>query len=287
MSADTGSGPGSTLSAPVVNVVGVGKRFGTTRALRDVNLAVGEGEVVGLIGDNGAGKSTLIKILSGFDTPDEGSILIDGHRVRLRSAAEARRRGIETVYQEQALADDLTVMENLFLGTEPTRRFGPFRLLDRRRMREEAQKMLDLLRLRVSPQQEARFCSGGEKQGVAIARAIHVKARIVILDEPTNALGVVAVDRVLELIRELKREGIACIFISHNIQHVVDVSDRVVMFVQGIKVLDVPVADTSTLQLVDMLNTRSGSRQQDPTEPANPVISGTGLPESGSSKGTT
>lgn len=248
-------------TVPVVEVVGVGKRFGTTRALRDVNLSVAEGEVVGLIGDNGAGKSTLIKILSGFEDPDEGSILIDGRHVRLRTAAEARSLGIETVYQEQALADDLTITQNLFLGSEATRRLGPFRFLDKRRMRAEAQEMLDLLRLRVSPDQEARFCSGGEKQGVAIARAIHVNARMVILDEPTNALGVVAVDRVLELIRELKRKGIACIFISHNIQHIIDVSDRVVMFVQGVKLLDVPVAETSTLELVELLNARSGSRQ--------------------------
>lgn len=246
---------------PVVEVRGVGKRFGATRALHDVRLSVSEGEILGLVGDNGAGKSTLIKILSGFETPDEGQILIDGQPVKLRSAAEARRLGIETVYQEQALADDLTITQNLFLGAEPTRRWGPFRSLEKKRMREEAQQMMDLLRLRVSPDQEARFCSGGEKQGVAIARAIHVNARMVILDEPTNALGVVAVDRVLELIRELKRKGIACIFISHNIQHVMDVSDRVAMFVQGTKVLDVPVAETSKLQLVEMLNARSGYRQ--------------------------
>lgn len=247
-------------SAPVIQIEDLGKSFGMTKALQGVTLHVDPGEIVGLVGDNGAGKSTFIKILSGFETPDRGRILVDGEPVTLRSAAEARARGIETVYQEQALADDLSVMSNLFLGSELTRRIGPFTVLDRKRMEREAQEMLDLLRLRVSPSQEARFCSGGEKQGIAIARAIHVQARLVILDEPTNALGVVAVDRVLDLIRELKRKGIACIFISHNIQHVMDVSDRVTMFVHGTKILDVPKAETSTMQLVEMLNNKSGTR---------------------------
>jgi simple sugar transport system ATP-binding protein len=247
-------------TTPVIQIEALGKSFGLTKALQGVTLHVNPGEVVGLIGDNGAGKSTFIKILSGFERPDEGRILVDGTPVSLKSASEARAMGIETVYQEQALADDLSVMNNLFLGSELTRRVGPFVLLDQKRMEREAQEMLDLLRLRVSPSQEARFCSGGEKQGIAIARAIHVKARLVILDEPTNALGVVAVDRVLDLIRELKRTGIACIFISHNIQHVMDVSDRVTMFVHGTKILDVPVKETTTMQLVDMLNSKSGSR---------------------------
>jgi len=251
----------SVKPAPVVEIKGLGKSFGLTRALEGLDLQVYAGEVIGLVGDNGAGKSTFIKILSGFERPDEGSVSIDGKPIVLKSAAEARAMGIETVYQEQALADDLSVMNNLFLGSELVRRVGPFKLLDRKLMEQEAQEMLDLLRLRVSPSQEARFCSGGEKQGIAIARAIHVQARLVILDEPTNALGVVAVDRVLDLIRELKRKGIACIFISHNIQHVMDVSDRVTMFVQGKKILDVPVGDTSTMQLVELLNSKSGSRE--------------------------
>jgi simple sugar transport system ATP-binding protein len=246
---------------PVVQIKKLSKSFGVTRALQDVTLHVNPGEVIGLVGDNGAGKSTLIKILSGFESPDFGEILIDGKTVTLKNAAQARFMGIETVYQEQALAEDLTVMDNLFLGTELTKKLGPFRFLDQKRMLTEAREMLELLRLRVAPGQEARFCSGGEKQGIAIARAIRVKARLVILDEPTNALGVVAVDRVLDLIRELKREGIACIFISHNIQHVMDVSDRIMMFVHGTKILDEPASKTSVRGLVAMLNSRSGSRE--------------------------
>ena len=217
---------------------GIVKSYGRTVALRGVDLDVSAGEVVGLIGDNGAGKSTLIKILSGFERPDSGVIEVSGRRVNMSSPAVARSLGIETVYQEQALAEDLTVMENLFLGSERLNRLGPIKIRDSRRMLTESRRLLEELRLKVDPRQEARFCSGGEKQGIAIARAIHVKAKLVILDEPTNALGVVAVARVLGLIKELREQGIGCIFISHNIEHVVQVSDRVVMLVQGTKVLE-------------------------------------------------
>jgi simple sugar transport system ATP-binding protein len=243
-----------------LNARGIVKSFGSVRALQGVDLGVTPGEVVGLIGDNGAGKSTLIKILSGFESPDAGVIEIDGQERVLRSPKQARALGIETVYQEQALADDLTVARNLFLGKELTKRRGPFTVLDDKAMRVESQAMLDELRLRVDVDQPARFCSGGERQGIAISRAIYFNARVVILDEPTNALGVVAVDRVLELIAGLREREIACIFISHNIRHVVDVCDRIVMFVHGSKVVDVPAGETSASQLISMLNARSGAR---------------------------
>jgi ABC-type sugar transport system ATPase subunit len=239
---------------------GVQKSFGSVRALQGVDLHVMPGEILGLIGDNGAGKSTLIKILSGFEVADKGQIEVAGQPVTMRSPKDARTLGIETVYQEQALADDVTVARNLFLGHELTKRFGPFRFLDDAAMRSEAQKMLDELRLRVDVNQPARFCSGGERQGIAISRAIYFKAKAVILDEPTNALGVVAVDRVLSLVSGLKQRGLACIFISHNIAHVVDVCDRVAMFVHGSKVLDTPTSQTSAEQLIAMLNARSGTR---------------------------
>lgn len=244
----------------IFEIVEISKSFGLTRALRRVSLRLNSGEVLGLIGDNGAGKSTLIKILSGFEKPDEGQIIMNGMPITFKNATEARAMGIETVYQEQALAEDLSVMENLFLGSEIHKKFGPFRILDKKQMALKAINMIELLRLRISPTQEVRFCSGGEKQGIAIARAINMEARLVILDEPTNALGVVAVDRVLDLIRELKRKGIACIFISHNISHVMEVADRVTMFVQGVKVLDVSRAETSTAELVKILNSRSGGK---------------------------
>lgn len=172
------------------------------------------------------------------------------------AAAAASRIGA----QEQALADDVTIARNLFLGKELRRGFGPIKPLDDRRMATEARRMLDDLRLRVGVDQEARYCSGGERQGVAIARAVYFNAKLVILDEPTNALGVVAVERVLELVEELKSRGIACLFVSHNIDHVFRVCDRIAMFVHGTKVLDSPTEQLTERAVLDMLNDRSGQR---------------------------
>ena len=247
-------------SVPAIMVKDLIKSYGRTEAIAGVSASIHAGEIVGLIGDNGAGKSTLIKIISGFERPDSGRIWIDGKEVRLQSPSEARRLGIETVYQEQALADDLSVRENLFLGSELCRRIGPLRILDKKHMDKASRSLLQELRLRVDPSQEARFCSGGEKQGVAIARAIYKNARVVILDEPTNALGVVAVTRTLQLIRELGEQGIACLFVSHNIDHIAQVADRILMFVHGRKIVDVHTSETSRDELIEILNSRSGSR---------------------------
>lgn len=247
-------------SVPAIMVKDLIKSYGRTEAIAGVSASIHAGEIVGLIGDNGAGKSTLIKIISGFERPDLGRIWIDGKEVRLQGPREARRLGIETVYQEQALADDLSVRENLFLGSELCRRIGPLRILDKKHMDKASRSLLQELRLRVDPNQEARFCSGGEKQGVAIARAIYKQARVVILDEPTNALGVVAVTRTLQLIRELGEQGIACLFVSHNIDHIVQVADRILMFVHGRKIVDVHTSETSRDELIEILNSRSGSR---------------------------
>ena len=247
-------------NVPAIMVKDLIKSYGRTEAIAGVSASIHAGEIVGLIGDNGAGKSTLIKIISGFERPDSGRIWIDGKEVRLQGPREARRLGIETVYQEQALADDLSVRENLFLGSELCRRIGPLRILDKKHMDKASRSLLQELRLRVDPNQEARFCSGGEKQGVAIARAIYKQARVVILDEPTNALGVVAVTRTLQLIRELGEQGIACLFVSHNIDHIVQVADRILMFVHGRKIVDVHTSETSRDELIEILNSRSGSR---------------------------
>ena len=248
----------TSVLAPVISVHGLTKSFGNVHALQGVDLEIGRGETVGLIGDNGAGKSTLIKILSGFDRPSSGEVFLDGQPVRFVSTVEARNAGIETVYQEQALADDVSIARNLFLGKELTRGFGPFRFLDDRRMNTEARRMLDDLRLRAPVSQDARYCSGGERQGVAIARAVYFNAKLVILDEPTNALGVVAVERVLQLVQELRARGIACLFVSHNIDHVFRICDRIIMFVHGRKVLDVPAEQSSVDEVLRMLNDRSG-----------------------------
>jgi simple sugar transport system ATP-binding protein len=244
----------------VLRASGITKSFGSVRALQGVDFQVEAGEVVGLVGDNGAGKSTLIKILSGYIQPDAGTIELEGRPVHFSSPAVARQSGIETVYQEQSVADDLSVFANLFLGRELRRRVGPIPLLDANRMRTEARDMLDMLRLRVDVDQEARYCSGGERQGISIARAIYAQAKLVILDEPTNALGVVAVSRVMELISGLRERGISGVFISHNIRHIFDVCDRVVMFVHGSKLLDAPASDTSVEHIIDLLNAKSGAR---------------------------
>lgn len=243
----------------ILSIRDINKSFGRVRALQGVDLDVAPGEILGLIGDNGAGKSTLIKIISGFLKPDSGTVLFDGNPQRFANPSMAREMGVETVYQEQAVADDLTVTRNLFLGREVRKRRGPIWVLDDRTMRKEAAGMMESLRFRVDVDQEARYCSGGERQGIAIARAIHAEAKLVILDEPTNALGVAAVTRVLDLIRELGERGIACIFISHNIEHIVQVSDRTAMFVQGSKVLDRPITDDDTETLTRILNEKSGA----------------------------
>jgi simple sugar transport system ATP-binding protein len=243
---------------PIVEMRGVNKSFRGVHALDSVDFTVGSGEVVGLLGDNGAGKSTLIKILTGFLKADSATIRIDGVERQFSNPREARDAGVETVYQEQALADDLSVTRNLFLGKELVRNVGPFRLLDERRMRREAATMLRDLRLAVDVDKPTRDCSGGERQGICIARAIHFEAKLVILDEPTNALGVAAVKRVLDLIRDLKARGIAVIFIGHNLYEVLEVADRAVVMVRGKKVVDVETRDTTVEKLTELLMQRSG-----------------------------
>lgn len=246
------------MITPLIEMSDIRKSYGSIRALRGVDFHVNAAETVGLVGDNGAGKSTLIKILTGFAHADSGQIFLNGEPVHFTSPKQARDRGIETVYQEQALADDLSVARNLFLGKEPVRSYGPVRLLDTDTMRVESRKMLAELRLNVDVDKETRYCSGGERQGISIARAIYFRANVVILDEPTNALGVAAVQRVLDLIRELKQRGIAVIFISHNLYHVHSVSDRIVTMVRGTKIKDVPASETTVDELNDILMLRSG-----------------------------
>ncbi|MFT4029223.1 MAG: ATP-binding cassette domain-containing protein [Protaetiibacter sp.] len=247
-----------TTERPIIQMSGVGKSFGGVHALDDVDFEVGAGEVVGLLGDNGAGKSTLIKILTGFARADRADIRIDGERRMFATPREARDGGIETVYQEQALADDLSVARNLFLGKEPTIGVGPIRLLDEKRMRRESRAMLTELRMAIDVDKSARDCSGGERQAICIARAIHFNAKVVILDEPTNALGVAAVKRVLDLVRDLKRRGIAVIFVGHNLYEVLEVADRVVVMVRGRKLLDVRSSETTLEELTEILMQRSG-----------------------------
>ena len=230
----------------LVKMENIHKWYGKVQALKGVNFDIYPGEIVGLIGDNGAGKSTLIKILSGVLPKNKGKIYWEGEEVNISSVKEARKLGIETVYQDQAVIGCLSVAQNIFMGRQPVKTWGPIKVLDKDKMRREAKKLTKDLKLHISsPDQEVRFCSGGEVQGVAISRAMYFKAKLVILDEPTTALAVSGVQKVLSFITRLKDEGIASIFVTHNLHHVYSVADRFVVLSRGRKVADVKKKDTS------------------------------------------
>lgn len=219
------------MSRPLVALRGLRKHFGGVHAVEDVDLELCAGEVVGLLGHNGAGKSTLIKLLSGALTRDGGEVLIDGHSVRLRDPRDARELGIETIYQDLALADNLDAAANLFLGRERVTRWG---LLDDRAMERVARDVI----ARVNPnfdafQSPVRHLSGGQRQAIAIARAIHFGARVLIMDEPTAALGNQEKALVAEWIRRLVAEGMAILLVSHDLANVFELSDRIVVMKSG------------------------------------------------------
>ncbi|MEI6157061.1 MAG: ATP-binding cassette domain-containing protein [Atribacterota bacterium] len=235
----------------IVRMVNIEKWFGRVYALRGVDFHLKRGETVGLLGDNGAGKSTLIKILSGYHVADKGDIYFDGKKVVIRSPRDARRLGIETVYQEQALAPNLSISRNIFMGREPVKGFG---IMDKKLMDEESMQALQNLGLRLrSPDLPVVTLSGGERQGVAIARAIHFKAKCVILDEPTVALSVKEVNEVLEFIREIQREGISSIFITHNLYHAYEIAERFVVMARGKKMTDVLKEDATLDDLSELV----------------------------------
>lgn len=225
-----------TPSPAVLTVKNISKRFSHVTALTDVSMTVAPGEVVALMGDNGAGKSTLVKILSGVQSPDGGTISVGGNSVTFGTPAEARSHGIETVYQDLALADDLSAPANLFLGRERYRRglLGRLGVLDNKRMQREAQQHLAGLGARV-PDLKApvRMFSGGQRQSVAIARASIWAQQLIIMDEPTAALGLVQTDQVAQLIKRTRDRGIAVIVISHSVPFVFDVADRIVVLRLG------------------------------------------------------
>ncbi len=238
---------------PLLALERIEKWYGEVHALRGVSLDVHRSEIVGLIGDNGAGKSSLIKIISGVVPRDGGRISWKGQPVSLRSVREAQALGIETVHQDRAVVGVMSVARNIFLGREPTRGLGPLRVLDQERMARDADRLLRELRLHISSvDQEARFCSGGEMQGVAISRAMHFKASLVILDEPTTALAVTGVRTVLSFIRRLKEEGIACVFVTHNLHDVYEVADRFVVMARGAVAADIRRDQVTVDDLVEL-----------------------------------
>jgi simple sugar transport system ATP-binding protein len=232
---------------PLLRLVGIGKRYGAVDALRAVDLDVDAGEVVAICGDNGAGKSTLIRIVSGAHEPSEGRIEIDGRAVVFRSPIDALGAGVATIYQDLALASRLPIWQNVFVGAELTRQLLPgLRILDKRAMRDASSGYLARLKIDISDTNRAiERLSGGQRQAVAIARALHWNARLVIMDEPTAALGVAESRQVLDLIRELHRGGTTVILISHNMAEVVAVATRVVVFKGGRKIADRPATGLS------------------------------------------
>ena len=237
-------------AATLLQMRGIQKWFGKVHALRGVDLSVDYGEVVAVIGDNGAGKSTLIKILVGLIPMNDGRILWQGSPVTIRSIQDSRALGIEAVYQDQAVVDAMSVADNVFLGREPEIRFGPFRFLDRRLMHRQTESLTRRLGLNISsPDQEMRFCSGGERQGVAISRAMHHEAQLTILDEPVAALSLKGTNQVLEFIEQLKRKNIGVIVIEHNLGHAFRVADRFVIMSHGAVVADVMKRDTTLAEL--------------------------------------
>jgi D-xylose transport system ATP-binding protein len=219
----------------VLEVRGLEKRFGATLALDDVSLSLGDGEILALLGDNGAGKSTLIKILSGVIKPDSGEIVIGGEEVRIESPQAARELGIETVYQDLALFDNFNAIGNFYAGREPVSPswLGSFGWVRDRDMAKETEKLLERLQVNISRSDEIGIMSGGQRQAVACARAIAFGKRIVILDEPTSALGARESGNVLRLIKEAPEHGVSVIVISHNLEHVQQVADRAVVLRQG------------------------------------------------------
>jgi simple sugar transport system ATP-binding protein len=244
----------------IVELRNVSKFFGKTRALSDVSMYVGQSEIVGLIGDNGAGKSTLIKIISGVHAPDSGEIIVHGKKVDGWSVAAARAAGIETVYQDRALAEQQTITRNIFMGREITTFLG---FIDGKRSREDAHRLMRDIGFTskvFSPDSTVANLSGGEKQGVAIARALYFRATLVILDEPTTALSLTESEKVFGFVRQLKQKACSALFISHNIYHTYDVADRFVILDRGRVVMsaskhEVPSADQLVKELQDIART--------------------------------
>lgn len=243
-------------AAPILEARDVSIRFGGVEALKRVSLHVAPGEVLALAGDNGAGKSTLIKILSGVYRADAGELRFEGRPLQLRDPQDARAQGIETIYQDLALADNLDVGSNIFLGREPVRRKLGVLTIDRARMAQVAREVLERLDIVIPPRKLAgpvKMLSGGQRQAIAIGRAIYWNARVLIMDEPTAALGVPEQRKVMSLIGALKAQGVAVILISHNLHDIFAVADRIVVLRRGEVAGERRVADTHGDEIVHLM----------------------------------
>ena len=239
------------MSGMLLEAKGISKFFGAITALRDVNFHVAPGEVLGVVGDNGAGKSTLMKILSGLFMPSEGQLLFDGQPVRFASPKDAQRLGIEMVHQDFALAGNMPIYENIYLGREPGWKLGPLTIVDHHRARRMAAEHLERLKIHVkSIDQNSEDLSGGQRQAVAIARATAFDGKLVIMDEPTAALAIKEVGKVLDLIRSLKEHGVAVIIISHRMDDIFYCCDRVMALYQGTYFAEAELSATSRNEVI-------------------------------------
>jgi len=237
----------------VLQLRNISKSFGAIKAVTDVDLTLEPGEVLGLMGDNGAGKSTLVKIIAGNFPPTSGEIVMDSRPVAFHKPVEAREKGIEIVYQDLALCNNLTAAANVFLGREKKRRFGPFNVLDYRAMYDRAGELFGQLKSETRPRDLVRRMSGGQRQAVAIARTGLSNPKIVLLDEPTAAISVRQVAEVLDLIRRLRDQGIAVVLISHRMPDVFAVCDRVLVLRRGRKVAEKPIAQSSPEEVTGLI----------------------------------
>jgi simple sugar transport system ATP-binding protein len=238
---------------PLLDVRNVSKSFGAIRALSDVSFSVGAGEVVGLMGDNGAGKSTMVKLIAGNFPPSEGEVAVNGEVCHFHKPIEARAKGIEVVYQDLAIADNLTAAQNVFLGREITRGKWPFRVLDKQAMIDKSAELFAELKSETRPRDLVRKMSGGQRQAVAIARTRLSRAQLVLMDEPTAAISVRQVAEVLELIRRMKAQGVSVMLISHRMPDVFAVCDRIIVLRRGTKVADKHTDTTSPEEITGLI----------------------------------
>lgn len=243
------------MAAPVLQLVNVNKSFGPIDVLHDINLEVKEGEVLCLLGDNGAGKSTLIKTLSGVHKPTSGDILMDGQKVDFASPREAGEKGIATVHQFGGTFPLMSIGRSFFVGVEPTKGWGPFKIYDRKRANDIAVKAVQAMGITRIDDGDRLVggLSGGERQSLAIARAVHFGARVLILDEPTAALGVKQASHVLRIVNEAKRRGLSVIFITHQVMHAMAVGDHFAVLIRGAIAADFKKGERTREEITDLM----------------------------------
>ncbi|TIT01514.1 ATP-binding cassette domain-containing protein [Mesorhizobium sp.] len=243
------------MADPIISIRNLHKWYSGVHALKNISLDIYPNEALGLIGDNGAGKSTLINILSGVQREDQGEVLIDGEKVQISNPRDAMRLGIETIYQYNSMVPTMSIARNMFVGREPLKfAIGGIGVMDLGQMRRESVKAIADVDLHLrSPDALVGELSGGQRQGVAIARAMHFKSKVMILDEPTNHLSVKETKKVIGFVRSLKEQNVTGIFISHNMHHVFECCDRVVAMARGEIVLDKRIGETSIEEVQEVL----------------------------------